>query len=235
MVIPVAVGPCVSSPCATAPGPNFIQCNQNTSGICTGTEAVIVQRDIDKGLATQSSNVPQAGSCYECLTKTSNQCLDSTVHNFTSFECEDLSGTVGSLTLTQACLNTLNCIIGSPQAGTPGTGGTAATLALPDCSLNSSDGVANCYCGSQEPDTNDCSSSPNSFGAGVTTGGAGTASPNGTCAATILTDLGLTTSASNATVITDLGNTANGPGQAFNILECAGTNQGAPACPQCFQ
>ncbi len=42
--------PCITSPCASS-GPNSVLCDGNASlGVCTPTEAIFAQRDIDKGL-----------------------------------------------------------------------------------------------------------------------------------------------------------------------------------------
>ncbi len=113
---------------------NCVKCDKSsTAGLCSGTEAVIVTRDTEKGFV--SANVPTSASCYECLA--ARTCIDSTTTH--GAECEDLSGSVGgsapsTYTLAQACLDTLNCVLGTPQAGTAGKGGTQGTLASSTCS-----------------------------------------------------------------------------------------------------
>jgi hypothetical protein len=231
---------CTQFPCAAA-GPNSIQCDQNTNGVCTQTEALLVTRDIEKGLVTGSRLTEQ--SCYECMVAA--DCIDSTVpaNDYTGLECDDLV-TDASSTEFQPCLNTLNCILGSPQAGTPGSTGTpnplatAATLAAA-CANDqppTGDGVFNCFCGSAETDTNDCKNGA-TVAAGVTTGGLGSASPNGSCIIPILAGIpGVSPSTGNGKIIEDLSNTAYGSGQAFQILQCAGTNlTGSEACKVCYQ
>jgi len=221
-------GGTASVPCTAVGQANCVQCSENTNGVCDATSAVIVQRDIELGLVT-GGVLNSSGT---------NECIDSTKKNYVSFDCDDLIAVPSGLSQManiQGCLDVLNCVMGSPQAGTPGLGGTPATLG-DSCANDMSDSVANCYCGTQEPDTNDCSSSPATVAQNVTTGGAGVESPNGVCANAILAGFGLTTSASNGTVITDLGNTALGPGQAAQILQCGGSDEsvGAQECPQCF-
>jgi hypothetical protein len=227
-------------PCTAAGQTNCIPCDQNTNGVCTQTEALIVTRDIEKGLysTTGTTRKLTATSCYECMVTA--DCIDSTVQGYAGLECDDLTGTY-----LQSCLNTLNCITGSPQSGTPGAAGTAnsaatATELAADCSNDqppTGDGVFNCFCGSAETDTNDCKNA-STVAAGVTTGGLGSASPNGACISQIIAGLpsSVTTATGNGTIIQDLSNTAYGSGQAFQILQCAGTNlTGSEACKVCYQ
>ncbi len=221
-------------PCTTAGQTNCIPCDKNASNLCTGTDAVIVQRDIEKGLT--SGGKPSADSCYECLAL--RTCINSTTTHGT--ECEDLSGNVAgstTYTKTQACLDTLNCILGNPQAGTAGTSGTAGSLAATTCSNNpppAGDGTANCFCGTAEPDFNDCSTA-DKIAAGTTGQGLGIDSPNGVCAAVIVKALGATNNTSNAIFTNDLGDSTNGVGQAFLITNCGGATSEPVACAQCFE
>ncbi len=220
-------------PCTTASQTNCIACDQNASHLCTGTDAVIVQRDIEKGFT--SGGKPSAGSCYECLA--ARTCIDSTTTR--GSDCEDLNGFVANsttYTLTQSCLDTLNCTLGNPQAGTPGTGGAPGSLATTTCSNDPppGDGTANCFCGTAEPDFNDCSTA-DKIAAGTTGQGLGTDSPNGVCDAVIVKALGVTNNTSNAIITTDLGDNTNGVGQAFLILNCGGATSDPVACPQCYQ
>jgi hypothetical protein len=222
-------------PCTTAGQTNCIACDQNASNLCTGTDAVIVQRDIEKGLTTGGK--PSAGSCYECLAAQAF-CIDSIGSQ--NNDCEDLSGFVANsttYTLTQACLDTLNCLLGSPQAGTAGKSGTAGSLAATTCSNDPpppGDGTANCFCGTAEPDFNNCSLA-DKLSAGTTGQGLGIDSPNGVCASVIVKALGATNNTSNLTLTNDLGDKTNAVGKAFLILNCGGATSEPVACPQCFE
>jgi hypothetical protein len=218
---------------------NCIKCDKNTNGVCSQTEAVIVQRDILKSLVNNGSpGTPQAstgaglGSCYECLANAG--CIDTQVGTVnTGLECDDLT----SANL-QGCLTTYNCIVGSPQGGTAGSGGTAngGGFTANSCTNDPSpgDGVFNCFCGSAETDTNDCKNG-GTVAAGAT-GGLGVASPNGVCDVITINGIpGVTTSTANGTIITDLGATTNGSGMAYSIPQCAGSNELGPPCAQCYQ
>jgi hypothetical protein len=111
---------CTTAPCA-ASGPNSIKCTGNgtTTGVCTATQAALVNHDPTK-------------ACYTCMQN--NFCLDNA--STTGFECGDLAGnfTNGagtSVVASQACLNTLGCVIGSTGM---------------DCA-NNANGLSDCYCG----------------------------------------------------------------------------------------
>jgi hypothetical protein len=216
-------------PCTTAGQTNCIECDQNTGGLCTATEAVVVTRDIQKGFVSGTSLTMD--SCYECSVNAG--ILDSTIMDFTSNECDDLTGAA-----IQQCLNALNCYIGSPQSGTPGlsgtnSGATAAALAA-DCANEKPSGVFNCFCGTNEPDVTDCKLG-GTVAAGAT-GGVGVASPNGVCIQQILAGTGTTSSTINATIITDMGTTNLGAGLAAQFLQNAGSNlTSGQVCAQCYQ
>jgi hypothetical protein len=217
------------APCTAAGQTNCVKCDQNASDLCTGTEAVIVTRDIEKGLV--SGTTLTTASCYECGVNAG--ILDSDIQGFMFNECEDLTGAA-----VQQCLNALNCYIGSPQAGTPGvsgtnSGATAAALAA-DCSGEKPSGVFNCFCGTNEPNVTDCKLG-GTVAAGAT-GGVGVASPNGVCIQQILAGTGATSSTINSTIISDMGNTNLGAGLAAQFLQNAGSNlTSGQACPQCYQ
>lgn len=240
-------------PCTTAGQTNCVACDQtgtNDAGLCNGTEALIVQRDIEKGYV--SGGKLTAASCYECLV--SRTCIDS--KTTTGADCEDITAASGRpasatdpvttgqpLTIGQACLDALNCILGNPQAGTAGAGGTPAKL-LASCSNDPGVGPANCFCGPAETDVTDCEAADR-ISAGTTGEGLGSDSPNGVCASSLLTDLGVPPSTSNTTVVGKLGSACTGPGQAFLSLNCGGANTevsddaGVDAaitgCPSCWQ
>ncbi len=229
-----AISACTSAPCATVAGANWVQCDKNANGVCDATQAVIISQDIDHGFATTASNKPSATSCYECLA--GRTCIDST--STTGADCDDLTGFVpgsSTYTLKQACLDSLNCLLGDPQTGTAGTTGTPnpAWVAGADCS-NFSDGPANCFCGSAETDVTDCESA-DKVNAMTPPGTLGSSSPNGVCITTLLAGEGLTTGSSNTLIVGDLGNSTTGPGQAFLQLNCGGASNVPVACPTCFQ
>jgi hypothetical protein len=213
-------------PCTTASQTNCVHCDQNTNGLCTPTEAIIVSRDIEKGLVTGTTL--SADSCYECAGNA--QCINSQTNGFTLLECGDLTGAA-----VQECLDTLNCILGSPQSGTAGANGTINPAATPatlaaDCSaVDPMSGVYNCFCGTNDSTTTLCAAAP-------TVSAAASNSPNGICLTQILTGTGATSSTANATIISDLSNTALGAGQAFAFPLCAGSNLTAgQACEQCYK
>jgi hypothetical protein len=108
------------APCTTAGQTNCVKCDGNASGLCTPTEATIVQHDIAKGVTT-AAGAPPADSCYECLMNGS--CINDTVFGDVGHECEDPLSTFGTATLCEA---TLGCIFNTACASTS---------------------VATCYCG----------------------------------------------------------------------------------------
>ncbi|MGO9833228.1 MAG: hypothetical protein ACLP1X_03345 [Polyangiaceae bacterium] len=100
--------PCTTAPCA-ASGSNSVQCTGSTGGVCTPTEALIVTEDIAQSKVT-GSTLNAATSCYLCLE--SNGGLDDTGGDHGN-ECGDVTGsvTLTGETGTQACLDTLGCMI----------------------------------------------------------------------------------------------------------------------------
>jgi hypothetical protein len=225
-------------PCVNAGQTNCVPCDQNMDGLCSGTEAILVTRDIEKGLVSGGHLIPDTSpatepgsSCYECATV--NGAINSDIQGFAGEECED----IGTPSAVQLCLDALNCFVGAPQGGTPGVGGTnamvpAATLAT-DCATGEISGVFNCFCGPAEPDVTDCKNGGTV--AAMASGGVGVASPNGACIQEILAGTGTTSSTLNATVIGDLNNDNLGAGTAATILQNFGTNVTTPVCVQCYQ
>ncbi len=116
-------------PCTTGTS-NCVQCGGNTSGLCTPTEAAIVQVDISKGVATAPGADP--AGCYTCLD--GNDCLDDS-HGNSGNECGDAL----SFGTSTECLATLNCIIGS--------------------NCDSAGAISICYCGTA-PASTTCASNP---------------------------------------------------------------------------
>jgi hypothetical protein len=115
---------CTSAPC----GANTVQCQGNTGGVCSPTEAALVALDISKGAT--AGNDPATG-CYTCLFN--NGCIDDTVFGDTGKECGDLSGSFtnaasSSVNAASTCLATLSCVL------TTGCGLTNG-------------GLTNCLCG----------------------------------------------------------------------------------------
>jgi hypothetical protein len=111
-------------PCTTAGQTGCVQCQGSTGGVCTPTEAALVQQDITKGLATAAGADPAAG-CYTCLFNAGG--LDDVTFHDVDHECGDLA------TASQAsCTSTLACILANSCAW----GGTVAGSA-----------VSSCYCG----------------------------------------------------------------------------------------
>jgi hypothetical protein len=110
-------------PCTAAGQTGCVACSGNSTGVCSPTEAQIVQHDIARGAA---STTP----CYSCLLQAG--CIDDTSFGDTNHECGDLAGTFDAgpqsgTTSSTLCLNTVSCIFGS------------------SCSSSS---VSTCYCGS---------------------------------------------------------------------------------------
>jgi hypothetical protein len=113
-------------PCTTAGQTGCVTCNGNASGLCSPTEAALVQHDIAAGLATAPGPDP-GDSCYGCLFNGS--CIDDTVNGDVSHECEDTIQTFGSAALCEA---TIACLFSTSCAKTA---------------------VITCYCGTAGPTT----------------------------------------------------------------------------------
>jgi hypothetical protein len=207
-------------PCTAAGQTNCVKCDQSIAGnnVCTPTEALVVERDIAKGFIS-GSRPDMTTSCYECLA--SAGCFDDTMGD-TGNECGDLTGTVGggaqaTETKTEACLNTLACVLGAPsQGGYTFPGGYAS------CADSPLSGIANCYCGPAFPTT-------------VLCGSASGATVNGVCEQVMLDGFGDTTATSSSTIIQVITTPTSGSGMADALMKCAGTNATTPACPMCYQ
>jgi hypothetical protein len=215
-------------PCTTAGQTNCVKCDQNATGLCTPTEAIVVTRDIEEGFV--SGNMLTMDSCYECAIL--NGFINSDLMMFFGNECGDLTGAA-----VQQCLDALNCYLGFPQSGTAGStgtnsGATPAALAA-DCSNEKPSGVFNCFCGASEPNVTACKTGGTV--AAAATGGPGVASPNGVCINQIIAGTGTTTSTINSTIITDMSTVTLGAGLAAQFVQNAGSNLAAPICGQCFQ
>jgi hypothetical protein len=111
-------------------------------GVCTPTEAILVEHDIDRGYVTAPGPEPQTVNgfpCYECLE--GGGCLDDSLFGSTGVECSDVPA--GGTTTSAECLTTLGCLVST------------------GCALHS---VSACYCGTVS--TMSCNANP------VTTDGA---------------------------------------------------------------
>jgi hypothetical protein len=218
-------GCCLSlAPCTTAGQTNCVTCSGSTGGLCSPTEALIVQYDITNGLATASGAEPST-ACYACLE--TNGCLDDTVGD-TGHECGDLSGnfTNGATTpvtglASTTCINTLTCVLDSTST-TAGdmvsqfqVGGLPAT---PAGCQSTSDGLTYCFCGPSGGSASACAA------AGVTA--------NGACFSQMA--LGFSHNAVTDTtdiIGKDFNNTTEPSGMANQILLCGAT---ASHCPMCL-
>jgi hypothetical protein len=117
-------------PCTTAGQTNCVQCQGNAaSGVCTPTEAALVQHDINLGIATVAGPDPAAG-CYSCLN--SKLALDDNKGD-TGNECEDplTTGTAAQ------CEAVISCVLA-----------TGSGMAASSCAGAV---VNNCYCGPAAP------------------------------------------------------------------------------------
>lgn len=94
-------------PCTTAGQTGCVPCSGNASGLCSATEALLVQHDIAAGHAATTD-------CYSCLLNAG--CIDDTQFSDTGHECDDLSGTFGSASSSSECLSTVSCVLGSSCA-----------------------------------------------------------------------------------------------------------------------
>jgi len=147
--------------------------NRN-GGVCTPTEALVVNFDILTNHVTASTPTTKAASCYLCMV--AGECLDTTAgtigtapntvtaHNITGAECGDtgIDGTTGvtndsSASVTQ-CSDALQCVLtgggtySDPSTGAVLTGGTGeCTTGTPGAaSSDPSATVGNCYCGANQ-------------------------------------------------------------------------------------
>lgn len=108
--------PCTSA--AQVAAGQCVQCGGSTGGVCTATEAILVQRDINHGVVTTATTLAPSAtdspttSCYACVV--SNGGLDDAFFTLdTGHECADVTGsaTLNGITGTAACLATLQCIV----------------------------------------------------------------------------------------------------------------------------
>jgi hypothetical protein len=93
------------APCTTGTA-GCVQCQGNSSNLCSPTEAAFVAHDIAKGKATAPGPDP-SGSCYACLL--GGGCIDDTQFADTGHECGDAITTGTSA----QCESVISCILGS--------------------------------------------------------------------------------------------------------------------------
>jgi hypothetical protein len=129
-------GCCVSLlPCTFAGQTNCVTCsgNSTTGGVCSPTEAKLVQHDINKGLVTAPGPDSATTTCYGCLLNFT--CIDDTNFGDTAKECEDPVITIGT---AAQCESIVDCVF------------------LNSCANPQ---VSNCYCGTA-PTLGSCSANP---------------------------------------------------------------------------
>jgi hypothetical protein len=129
-------GCCVSLlPCTFAGQTNCVSCsgNSTTGGVCSPTEAKLVQHDINKGLVTAPGPDSATTTCYGCLLNFT--CIDDTNFSDTAKECEDSVITIGT---AAQCESIVDCVFTNSCANPQ---------------------VSNCYCGTA-PTLGSCSANP---------------------------------------------------------------------------
>jgi hypothetical protein len=155
---PPGASACTTPPCAST-GPNSVLCNGNAAsdaGVCTPTEAVFVQLDIDKGLLNDAGqlsvgNIPTSSheSCYECLL--AQQCFDDALGDYDQ-ECGDVAASAPTLNSENgpaSCLDTLHCMLDNRCAGVSPLACYCGTISDSTCV---STGGANGPCVAEETD-----------------------------------------------------------------------------------
>jgi len=137
------------APCTTAGQANCITCTGNASGtgenggLCTPTEAALVQIDITAGTASAAGNAPTNG-CYYCMFQ--EGCIDDTVYGDSNNECGDplTVGTAAQCLATQACIISSGCASSAVVNCYCGTAPSSGT-----CNNSAPNGAANGVCDSQ--------------------------------------------------------------------------------------
>jgi hypothetical protein len=218
-------------PCTTIGQTNCVTCPGSTNGLCTATEALIVEYDIKQN--AQPAGAPLPTSCYECLI--TNACIDAdgTTNGLglpvTNAECGDPNGANsnppfdslnGSAANVAHCFDALTCALtGGGTDSVSGAVGSETPGAVPHCTTALSPfTVGNCFCGA------------NKGSACITSA----AAPIGVCASNEFTDLGTTDPIFATGHFAD---PTNPGGVANAILNCAVTalNGGTAACGSCFK
>jgi hypothetical protein len=185
------------------------------NGVCTLTEAIVVDYDIATNGMTAATPTTKEASCYYCMV--AGECLDSVhagtvtgvvTHGKSNFECED-TGTGNDSSASPAdCRDALTCTLTTDHC-------TTATPGMASTDPNAS--VSNCYCGTN-------------LGASCISPG-----PNGPCLTNEQTDIGsfLSPPVTDPTdILTDFTTSSLSPGGVGNeVLNCALT----ALCDICFK
>jgi hypothetical protein len=193
-------GPLV--PCTTAGQTGCVSCPGISNGVCAGTAALFVQKDIDTGIVTSPGPDNGMDGCYECLL--GGSCVDAPLRHVNDVGCEDLAGSFtngsgASIPAAATCLATLACVI---DTGSP-------------CGL-SSNGLSFCYCGMGGGAPTVCASHG--------------AAANGACFATEVAGFSFASTDAND-ILLNFTDTTEPSGQANNIVGCALSN-GCNQCLQ---
>jgi hypothetical protein len=214
---PCVAGACVAPvPCngtGSTPTPaGCVQCPGGNlgTGNCTGTEQLIVKRDIHNNFLTGGQLTGGGVDCFSCL--------NAAAFLTTARECESLGGA-----LTTECLNTLSCDLGVTN-DVGGAGSFASCANSPSPGL----GIDNCFCGSNyNANLGGCNGASETTGAPVA---------NGACIATQIAGFtGATNTTLGSTIIGEITTVTQASGRANTILKNAGSNSSSPNCAQCFQ
>jgi hypothetical protein len=140
-------------PCTTAGQTGCVQCDGNSGGLCTPTEAAFIAYDVKKGNVTApgATSATSPNSCYECLLQAG--CLDDTAFMDHGKECEvgpfDLAADALTTGTAAECETVVSCILGSSCASVDvsacfcGTAGLSST-----CQGNPAPGPINGACAS---------------------------------------------------------------------------------------
>jgi len=203
-IAPLATA-CLSSPCAAG----TVECQGNTGGACTATEAIFVNQDISVNKITAVSATPAiadvAAGCYTCLLAAG--CLDDNEFGDTGHECGDGPGATTS-DLPATFVNGSGTTVNS----TPTCLATAQCVINQGCGTAANGGLTNCYCGSLGGGPSACSTAT---------------SVNGACETQELA--GFSHSDNSDIVNKDFTNTLEPSGMANEIFSC-----GKTACTQCL-
>jgi hypothetical protein len=137
------------APCTAAGQTGCVKCQGNETGtganggLCTPTEAALVQLDIAAGIAKTAGDDPDDG-CYSCLFNAA--CLDDTAYTDKNHECGDPL-TVGT---AAECIATLSCILSTSCASAVVNACYCGTASLAGaCSAPAPNATPNGACDSQ--------------------------------------------------------------------------------------
>jgi len=161
--------PCTGGSAGAFTPAGCVPCLGNRNGgVCTTTEAAVLNFDIVVNGVTAATPTTKAGSCYYCMV--AGECLDSAAkssvngvvtHDVTGAECGDTGSDSATQTSNDSsasasqCLDALQCVLtgggtfSDPSTGATLTGGlgecTTGTAGAASTDPNAS--IGNCYCG----------------------------------------------------------------------------------------